>query len=1024
MTEAFNKFKRLLEELFQFDRADLDFGIYRIMNSKRDEVSDFLEYELLPQVKKAFEKYRAGDEEQKRERMAEIEQAAIRFNADPEQDEEYRQLKAELAESKSVAALEDEVYSDLYTFFRRYYKNGDFLSLRRYKADTYAIPYEGEEVKLHWANADQYYVKTTESFRDYRFRLPDGRYVHLLLAAASTERDNNKAQSDKDRRFVLSEEMPVEEADRELNVYFEYRPHADSQKTLNERALERVFDDAALDGWEGALRVPMPTESNPGRTTLEKHLGDYTAKNSFDYFIHKDLGRFLRRELDFYLKNEVLHVDDLDAGNADRAVQYLSKLGVVKQIGHKIITFLTQVEDFQKKLFEKKKFVVQAGYCLTLDNVPEELYPEVAANDAQRDEWVRLFSIDDLEGNKKEPGYSEPLTTDFLKANPFLVLDTRHFDDDFRGRLLASIEDLDEKTDGLLVNSENFQALNLLQKRYRERVKCVYIDPPYNTGKDEFLYKDNYQHSSWLSMMKDRLSLGREALADDGAIFTSIDDQELAILREVSEGVFGENKIGTIVWKGATDNNPTRIAVEHEYVLSYAKDSSQLEPVWKNSNDDKKLLMLDTYEEIKKASSGIEDTRRAFRKFIRDNKESLVPLTHYDRVDEDGPYTGGRKVHNPGKEGYRYDVIHPVTGKPCKQPARGYRFPEARMKELLAADKIIFGDDEDQIIQIKEYLTEYAGSLKGVIELDSRVAANTLEALFASREKFRNPKPVQLVETMTSFATGQTDCVLDFFAGSGTTGHAVINLNREDGGRRKYVLVEMGRYFDTVLKPRIQKVVYSKDWKDGKPVSREGSSHIFKYIKLESYDDTLNNVALSRKARQQELVESDETVREEYMLSYMLDNEASVSPSLLNSNAFEEPFAYKLKVRDDNETSLVDVDMVETFNYLLGLTVERVGFEEGFRTVEGRNPQGERVLVIWRSPGEGSNADLDEFFERQGYGSPAEEEALDLVYVNGDNNLENRKGKGERWRTLLIEEEFRRSMFGSGDNFGSVVGAS
>ncbi len=156
MTQAYDKLNGLLKVLFQFDREDLDFGIYRIMNHKRDEILDFLNHDLLPQVEDAFSEYMQSDVVQKRERMSEIKEAASRFNADPENDEEYRQLKAELEEARSVSALENEVYSDLYTFFRRYYKNGDFLSLRRYKPGVYAVPYEGEEVKLHWANVDQY----------------------------------------------------------------------------------------------------------------------------------------------------------------------------------------------------------------------------------------------------------------------------------------------------------------------------------------------------------------------------------------------------------------------------------------------------------------------------------------------------------------------------------------------------------------------------------------------------------------------------------------------------------------------------------------------------------------------------------------------------------------------------------------------------------------------------------------------------------------------------------------------------
>jgi len=246
--------------------------------------------------------------------------------------------------------------------------------------------------------------------------------------------------------------------------------------------------------------------------------------------------------------------------------------------------------------------------------------------------------------------------------------------------------------------------------------------------------------------------------------------------------------------------------------------------------------------------------------------------------------------------------------------------------------------------------------------------------------------------------------ILDYFAGSGTTGHAVINLNREDGGSRKYILVEMGEYFDSVLKPRILKVIYSKDWRDGKPVSREGTSHTLKYMTLESYEDTLNNLSLKRTGVQDDLIESDAALREEYMLSYMLDFETKGSPSLLDLDAFEDPFSYRLNVTRDDETRPANVDVVETFNYLLGLTVSRAYSGDGYRVVEGTNPAGERALVIWRNTREKSNDDLDAFFEEQGYAASG----FDRVYANGDNTLAINAGDA---RVHLIEEEFRRLMF-------------
>src|SRR5699024_11887032 len=138
-----------------------------------------------------------------------------------------------------------------------------------------------------------------------------------------------------------------------------------------------------------ALPILYPTKKNKKRTLFEKYLSDYTARNTFDYFIHKDLGGFLRRELDFFIKNEIMHLDDLDTDNEKRIEQYLSKVKVIKNIGHKIIEFVEQIENFQKKLWLKKKFVVESEYCITLDKVPVEFYDEIVQNPEQIDEIGR-----------------------------------------------------------------------------------------------------------------------------------------------------------------------------------------------------------------------------------------------------------------------------------------------------------------------------------------------------------------------------------------------------------------------------------------------------------------------------------------------------------------------------------------------------------------------------------------------------------------------------------------------------------
>ncbi len=271
------------------------------------------------------------------------------------------------------------------------------------------------------------------------------------------------------------------------------------------------------------------------------------------------------------------------------------------------------------------------------------------------------------------------------------------------------------------------------------------------------------------------------------------------------------------------------------------------------------------------------------------------------------------------------------------------------------------------------------------------------------------PKSIYTVLDSIQSVSDIKSIIVDYFAGSGTTAHAVINLNREDGGKRKYILVEMGEYFDTVLKPRIQKVVYSKDWKDGKPVSREGISHMFKYMKLESYEDTLDNLIIRRDKRRQKALTASKTAQEEYMLGYWLDIETRESDSLLNIDKFEDPFNYTLQIRHDNELKTTKVDLVETFNYLIGLYVEQTEVIRGFKVIRGRLRTGEKTLVIWRNTKEKSNKELDTFFLIQGYNTQDFE--FDKIFVNGDNNLENLKVAEDKWKVSLIEEEFKKRMF-------------
>ena len=361
-----------LREIFQIDRPDLDFGIYRIMNSRAKDMDDYLRRRLPAAVKAAFP---TGND-----------------------------------------ASEAAVYNHLLTFFARYYDAGDFISQRRYKGDTYAIPYSGEEVMLHWANKDQYYTKSGENFSNYRFTLDDGRSVVFRLIAADTAKDNRK-DNNGSRLFTLVQEQRISRTDDDdneyeetlhplaisddgsaLEIHFTYRQVAEGkQEKENDNTLAQLRG-LIPDNWQ-AVWQPAPTEKDPKRPLLSKHLSDYTRKNSADYFIHKDLGGFLRRELDYYIKNEVMQLDNIqDAADFATIERDLRLIQTLRHIARDIIDFLAQLENFQKKLWLKKKFVAACHWLITLNHIPEHLLDTVFNNEKQLAAWKNLFAIKECGG--------------------------------------------------------------------------------------------------------------------------------------------------------------------------------------------------------------------------------------------------------------------------------------------------------------------------------------------------------------------------------------------------------------------------------------------------------------------------------------------------------------------------------------------------------------------------------------------------------------------------------------------------
>ena len=1006
-----SKFQDLLRELFQFDCADLDFGIYRIMNHKRDAVERFISEKLPASVAAELDSGPLAQQAQAEANLKDKAQrvrAALGENAIDDRGalstahyelpigKKYLEAQQQATDdTRSHDTVEAAIYNHLHTFFSRYYEEGDFISKRRYSRNQrYAIPYNGEEVYLHWANSDQYYVKSDEHFRNYDWNAPNGVSVHFRLKTADVEQNNVKG----DRRFFIPRVSETEwDAGGDIiTIPFEYRPLSGGEgakygKTnTQDKIVEEAVSDipgqsGAFPGGIAALNGEHHHNGNGEVSRLEHDLRTYVKRNNSDFFIHKDLSGFLKRELDFYLKNEVLNLDNLATAGQAMSEGWFQQMRLTKAVGSQIIDFLAQIEGFQKMLWEKRKFVTETQYCITLVNVPSDFYEDIMANDTQWAEWDELLGVDASDRSEA-----------FLQAHSTLVLDTRHFADGFVDRLIASIGDLHGMTDGLMVHGENWQVLNLLSEQYRNFVKAIYIDPPYNAPSSEIVYKNGYKHSTFLSLINDRVCLSKSFATDETVHVMAIDEHE-------HEGCF--TLLKTIF-----------STMQHKTVTVLNNPSGQQGQNFSDANDYACFAYkVDQGRQIGEEVRENGDVRNFRDVTGDDSKREAAKNCFYPIFLKDGEIVGFGPVCDENFHPSSINVsqedgtiaVYPVDPKGVE---RKWRFARHNV-EHIEGELIPHFIKGRNVWDIKRNKNTF--NFK-TVWIDAKYSANNhgtqlLNNILGS-ELFDYPKSIYTVtDCVRAALNGQSkSTILDYFAGSGTTGHAVINLNREDGGARKFILVEMGKYFDTVLLPRIKKVIYTPEWKAGKPQrmatkeEAESSPRVIKYIRLESYEDALDSIEFNQDSEQLPLAE----LGDEYLLEYMLRWETKDSETLLNASKLASPFSYRLRVHVNGEKRARSVDVAETFNYLLGLNVrKREVYEDNGRRYlvyrgETRAAPGHPVAVIWRETDGWTEDDFAQDRDFVALHNLAGD--VHTVYVNGESAIPGAKP---------IEPMFKARMF-------------
>lgn len=499
------------------------------------------------------------------------------------------------------------------------------------------------------------------------------------------------------------------------------------------------------------------------------------------------------------------------------------------------------------------------------DNIKynEQVKPNTAFLNELKDKLPEFFTADkyDNEGNIIEKGtFDLEKFQSHLKENNIEEF-TSGYQLDFIGKDYAKkqagefsktviVPDLEHNqlyenkdSKNLFFTGDNLEVLRHLQKNYSNTVDMIYIDPPYNTGSDGFIYPDKFEysdenlknmfgmsddelkrlksiqgkatHSAWLTFMYPRLWLSKRLLTDDGVIFISIDDNEQANIKLLCDEIFGEgNFVGQIIIQTATDNNPTQIATEHEYMLCYAKNKGLLNPWYAKSYGAEKIQ--EKYKALlAKYGNDTEEIQKELRKWLKENKEQLPRVTHYDNVDDKGVFHDG-DIANTKFGGYEFEIIHPITNKPVKIPPKGYRYPESTLRDMILKGDVVFGSDESVLIKPKKRIENVKDLLRTIIYEDGRVATNRVSQL-VGKDVFNNPKSDKVIKRLLEFVLSEkrNATILDFFAGSGTTADAVMQFNAEDGGQRNYILVQ------------IPEKTYTLN-NDGEKIAKKGTQSAYK----------------------------------------------------------------------------------------------------------------------------------------------------------------------------------------------------
>lgn len=646
------------------------------------------------------------------------------------------ELEKRIDKKFPTSTLQSEVFQKLYTFFDSYLNEtgSPFFNKTEFYKNLYEKVYSNnKDVSLFWKTEKLYYVKSDTIPKDASFDIKDKDELKLRILFDTSELIYTSTNEKKELKFILS---TISKNNKTLTLKILYKSQkidfgdSFSFEINSKKEDKKIVLKTTKENEKKFIKLLKDYELNVDTKEIAKAIETYKKQQEIDFFIHKDATSFLKEQFNLYLYNYLFKDNEINEWK-DR----IEVIQNIKDISFFVIERIGVFEDELKAMWLKPKFVKNLNYIISLNKIDKKYHKDILTNKELQKEWKELGLLEDG-----------------VIQNEYLPVDTKYLDENLKMEILSSFENLDEITDGVLIKSDNFQALNTILPKYKEQIDLIYIDPPFNTGSD-FAYKDRFQDSTWLTLMENRLRLAYKLLSDKGSFYLHLDHNANYLGRFLLNEIFGKESFrNELVWDKGFRGTESKKIFQHAHDTLFYMIKNNENVIWNNP------------------SQPYKDEN----------------LGRYNKVDENGN---------------RYALV----------------------KRVRTNGEIYYG---------KVYPKEDGKNANDVISHIPTMASTNTQRI----KEFDTQKPEELLEFITKASSNEDSIIMDFFSGSGTT----INTAHKLG--RKWIGVEMGEHFESVIIPRVKKTlagVISGISKELEKESKLKKGGIVKYYKLESYEEVL-----------------------------------------------------------------------------------------------------------------------------------------------------------------------------------------